>query len=156
MKTFKAFFVCTVALILQSSLLQWSILSHIHPDLVLLVVVMIGFRYGPIMGVFCGFYTGLLQDIYAIETLGIEAFTKSMTGYLIGLINEKRFLLTPMSKILLLGLAIVIHDLITYMFMGLNFGTITITLYSNTMPVLIFTLLIALPVFYFSNKSERI
>jgi len=153
MKYLKALGLLIPALILQSTLLQWSFLSNIHPDFVILVLVVLSFRYGSIVGVFGGFTIGLLQDVYAIETLGANAFAKATMGYFIGLIDEKRFSLTPVTKILFLCLAVFGHDLLIFMVTGLDSRTFVSALYLKTVPVIILTGLLGSPVFYFFRKG---
>jgi len=142
------------ALIFQSTLLQWSILSRIHPDFVILILVIISFRHGSLVGVFCGFTIGILQDVYAIETLGANAFAKSAAGYLIGLVDEKRFSLTPVTKTLFLSLAIFGHDLLMFMVTGLDSRTFLSALYLNTIPAIILTGIFGSPVFYILRRSS--
>lgn len=150
----KAMGLLTVALIFQSTLLQWSMLSRIHPDFVILILVIVSFRYGSLVGVFCGFSIGMLQDVYAIETLGANAFAKSVVGYLIGLVDEKRFSLTPVTKILFLSLTIFGHDLLMFIVTGLDSRIFISALYLNTIPAIILTGLFASPVFYFFRKGS--
>ena len=78
---------------------QWLILGRLmiwgtYPDAVLLFVAWLGLRYGRRSGAVSGFTLGLLMDaLYG--TWGIQAFVKTLVGFLVGLFpaNERETLL---------------------------------------------------------------
>lgn len=79
--------------------LQWLVLGRLrlwgaYPDAVLLFVAWLGLRYGRRAGSISGFVFGLLMDaLYG--TWGIQAFVKTLVGFLVGLFpaNERETLL---------------------------------------------------------------
>ncbi|HET6567722.1 MAG TPA: rod shape-determining protein MreD [Rhodothermales bacterium] len=79
--------------------LQWLILGRLrvwgaYPDAVLLFVAWLGLRYGRKAGSASGFVLGLIMDaLYG--TWGIQAFVKTLVGFLVGLFpaNERETLL---------------------------------------------------------------
>ncbi len=79
--------------------LQWLVLGRLrlwgaYPDAVLLFIAWLGLRHGRKAGAISGFGLGLLMDaLYG--TWGIQAFIKTLVGFLVGLFpaNERETLL---------------------------------------------------------------
>lgn len=65
-----------------------------YPDAVLLFVSWLGLRYGRRVGAISGFTFGILMDAL-YNTWGIQAFVKTLVGFLVGLFpaNERETLL---------------------------------------------------------------
>nr|WP_238442627.1 rod shape-determining protein MreD [Desulforamulus reducens] len=75
---------------LQSTVFTFLQVAGIKPDLVLMFVVFNGFLRGSREGAFLGFLAGLAQDIFTGSYIGLNALTKMLAGYLVGL-AETRF-----------------------------------------------------------------
>jgi rod shape-determining protein MreD len=60
-------------------------IGNVAPDIPLIMVVLVALRRGPDLGCLTGFGTGLLQDAAGGGLIGVQAFTKAVIGYLIGL-----------------------------------------------------------------------
>jgi rod shape-determining protein MreD len=151
----KYFGVLAAALIVQSTIVHWSFLGNIHPDLVLVILVFLSLKKGPIVGVFSGFLIGLIQDVYAIETLGANAFCKSIVGYFVGLFDETRFTFTPTTKLVFLLSAFFVHDVVYNISIGLSSKAILMAFLKNSIPAGVFTLIIGTVVFYYFNPKPR-
>jgi rod shape-determining protein MreD len=71
--------------------LQWLFFKRVAlwgavPDAVLLYVVWTGLRYGRLAGAVSGGAFGLLCDLFVYGTGGLHMFTKTLIGFLAGLI----------------------------------------------------------------------
>lgn len=85
------FLVLLVSFILQTTLVPQLRVMGTQPDLVLIVVVSYGFIKGPAVGSAAGFIGGLLQDLFAIRSVGLNALSKTIVGYLAGLMERTIF-----------------------------------------------------------------
>jgi len=79
----------TILTVLFLSLFEAAILSNlvflpVIPDLVLLAVVFVSFLNSPVTGSTAGFLSGLLLDFFSAAPVGLNAFTKTVTGYVAG------------------------------------------------------------------------
>jgi len=75
--------------VLFFSLFEAAILSNlaflpVMPDLVMLVIVYVSFINSSSIGSTTGFLGGLLLDFLSASPVGLNAFTKSITGYVAG------------------------------------------------------------------------
>ena len=80
--------VSIVAMILQISFIPMIEIGAWRPDLILLVVIFIGFRYGSTNGIIAGFILGALQDSFSPHPVGISAFADTIVGFLSGQMRQ--------------------------------------------------------------------
>jgi len=106
-----------VAAILLSATLQ-ALATGFWPrsvtffDLPLIVVLYYGIMKGPTGALMVGLGAGLLQDALGGTLLGVNALSKSIVGYLVGIVGL-RFALAPLvSRVLVLAAATVLSRFI--------------------------------------------
>jgi rod shape-determining protein MreD len=85
-------------------------------DLVLIVVVYIAIKSGPVTGLLAGTVAGLIQDALSSGVLGIGGLAKTVVGFLSGLLGTQFIVTAPLPRFLLLVVATALHAAI---FMGL-------------------------------------
>lgn len=113
-RIFRHLLYLTLAAILQTTWVHHIEIFEIQPDLILLVLVLIGATAGHIEATIFGFGVGLFQDAYAPANLGLNAFTKSIIGFAIGLGRSGVMIDTLHVRLLLVCGAVLVHDLIYY------------------------------------------
>lgn len=91
MRTFLLGSSLIIGLVLQSTLFEKLQIVGAKPDLLLIVVVLIGILQGREQGAKVGFIFGLVEDLYLGRYWGLNAFVKMLTGYLVGLAENKVF-----------------------------------------------------------------
>lgn len=102
MRRFLAFAIVIIPVILIESavLSNWYILPVV-PDILLLVVIYIGFHNGSIVGQVAGFSSGLLVDFLSASPFGLNAMIRTIIGFISGL-----FYLTIHTKGLLIPIVL--------------------------------------------------
>ena len=105
-----------LALALQTTLSGLVIRGTAAIDLVLIVVVYIALRSGPVAGLLGGTAAGLLQDALSNPVVGIGGLAKTIVGFVCGVLGTQFILNGPLPRLVLLVLATVLHAGI---FMGL-------------------------------------
>jgi rod shape-determining protein MreD len=83
--------IIVVALLIQLTLINSITILGLKPDLIMIVVVVFSLMKGEKEGTISGFASGLLQDIFSIGLLGINAFAKTVIGFACGILKEKIF-----------------------------------------------------------------
>lgn len=76
-------------LILQSTLFQWFKIYGVVPNTALIIVISFAIYSGKMEGAIIGFCAGILQDIIFGRTIGLNTSVLMITGYLVGLMNQK-------------------------------------------------------------------
>ncbi len=142
------------ALLLQQTLVHWIALGSIRPDFTLIALTALALRRGPIAGLYAGIALGLIQDVYAIDTLGANALSTCVVGYALGFFEDKVVKSMPATRMLLLGAALLAHDGIFYLAMGFRGGIFWNAMFRETIPSAVYTLLVGAGIFYFFARFK--
>lgn len=105
-----------VAIALQTTLASLVFQGTAAIDLVLIVVVFVAIKSGPVTGLLGGTVAGLIQDALSSGILGIGGLAKTIIGFLSGVLGTQFIVTAPLPRFLLLLLATGLH---TAIFMGL-------------------------------------
>ena len=117
MRSAVAFAAILIAIAVQTTLGRYIFRDSSTPiDLVLIVVVYVAIKSGPVTGLLAGTVAGLIQDALSSGILGIGGLAKTMVGFLSGLLGTQFIVTAPLPRFLLLVVATVLHAAI---FMGL-------------------------------------
>lgn len=103
-------------LIIQTIIPPWLSLTFPIPDISFIILVYLGFNYGPMFGQICGFFLGLSIDFMTLSPLGFHALLFTLTGHLIGRgkgMVQLDLVLIPMALMLI---STIIKTLVTVIF----------------------------------------
>ena len=78
-----------VTFVLQSTLFQAISLASIAPNAIIMLVSVYGFIRGKKSGMFIGFFSGLLVDIFYGDIIGFYALLYMVVGYLNGFFHAR-------------------------------------------------------------------
>ncbi len=81
---FRMLLLVLLVLVVQRTILDGIVIDHAHPDAMLLVPLVIGYREGPEKGAVAGFLVGLLSDIFLPTPFGLTALTLTVVAYYVG------------------------------------------------------------------------
>lgn len=145
-----------VALLLQAFFVPLIEIGVWRPDIVLLAVLYIGYRYGIIAGILTGFLLGILQDSMSPLPLGISSLANSVIGFAAGQIRQ--FKLAYNARILATVILILIQGCIFYFFyLFRSDATYGYLLLTRVFPNTIYTFLIGLLIsFFVGSKTEKV
>ena len=105
-----------IAIALQTTLASMIFRGNTGIDLVLIVVVFVAIKSGPVTGLLGGTVAGLIQDALSSGILGIGGLAKTVVGFLSGVLGTQFIVTAPLPRFLLLLVATALHAAI---FMGL-------------------------------------
>ena len=142
------------ALLFQQTLIRWISLGSIRPDLTLIALMSLALRRGSIAGLYAGLALGLVQDVYAFDTLGASALSNCLVGYALGFFEDKVIKSLPATRILLLGAALILHDVVFYLASGFRGGIFWSALFRLSLPSGVYTLLLGGLIFYLSLRFK--
>jgi len=115
-------FLSLLALILQATLFHYLRFWGVLPDLVLILVVCFALLKGSAQGAVVGFFAGLLEDIFLGKILGINAISKMLVAYLVGLTEEKVFKANPWVAVVALLVATMMDNFCTILLYKIFFA----------------------------------
>lgn len=116
----------TAVTALFTALLEAAIISNIPflpvmPDLVMLVIVYVSFVNSSSVGSTTGFISGLILDFLSASPIGLNAFTKTVTGYVAGKFSGS-FNLDRLVIPALMGLGATVLKALVTLLLSLFFG----------------------------------
>lgn len=139
--------------VLHVVFLKYMEVSSVTPDLLLILIVWIALAEGQFIGLFAGFFCGILFDIVSADVLGSNALAKTIAGFVAGYFAKEGMAMEIVGSfrfLLIVAICGLIHNLIYFFFyiqpMQMGFGSFLVvygaatTLY--TMVIAIFPMLI--------------
>jgi rod shape-determining protein MreD len=144
-------FILLGALLLQQTLVSWLAIGAVRPDLVLIALTAVALRHGPVAGLYAGLLIGLVQDVYAVETLGANVLAKGLVGYALGFFEEKVMKVMAATRVVLLAVALFVHDVLFLIAAGHRGGFFWDALLWRSLPSAVYTLVLGALVFYFAT-----
>ncbi len=116
MRSAAAFAAIFIAIAAQTTLAGYVFRASTPIDLVLISVVYVAIKSGPVMGLMAGTVAGLIQDALAGGILGIGGLAKTLVGFLAGVLGTQFIVTAPLPRFLIVLVATALHAGI---FMGL-------------------------------------
>lgn len=144
-----AFFIIIICFILQTTVFQWISFGGIVPNILLIIVICYGLMQGEYAGIFVGFISGLLIDIFFAPFIGLDAFIYMVIGYLCGKFHRLFVPEDVKLPLIMVTLGDLLYSFTYYVFMFLLRGRFNLSFYFGKiiLPELVYTLLISLGVY---------
>jgi rod shape-determining protein MreD len=108
-----------VAVFLQVMLARYTVGGTLAFDLVLVGVVFAALQWGPAAGIMAGTVGGLMQDLLAGEIVGVGGLSKTVMGFLAGVVGTQFMLTQPHARVAVLAVTSVLHRLMMLTLDGL-------------------------------------
>ncbi len=116
MKAVGVILAVALSLALQTTLARFLVRGSVAVDLVLVAVVFVALTSGPVTGMFSGAFAGLIQDALSSGLIGIGGLSKTVVGFLAGVIGTQFIVTHSLPRFVVFFGATVVHAAI---FMGL-------------------------------------
>jgi len=99
------------ALALQTTLAGLTIGSTTVINLVLVAVIYAALAFGPVAGLLAGSAGGLVQDALAGGIIGVGGFSKTLVGFVVGVLGAQFIVAHALPRILMFFAGTIIHEL---------------------------------------------
>jgi len=97
-----------LALLAQTSPLLFTVGPGFRVDLTLVVVVYVSLFWGEERALVSGFVTGLCQDALSSDVLGVNAFSKSLTAFVVHTLSRNMEAQSLLAQSLFTSLAVAV------------------------------------------------
>ncbi len=111
MKTAGVLVALAAALALQTTLAGLTIRGAGSVNLVLVAVVYVALAYGPVTGLLAGTAGGLAQDALAGAIVGIGGLSKTLIGFVVGVLSAQFIVSQPLPRFVMFVGATFVHEL---------------------------------------------
>ena len=112
MKTAAVMLAIGGALVLQTTLSGLIVGSTVPVNLVLVAVVYLALAYGPVTGLLSGTIGGLVQDALAGGIVGLGGLTKTLIGFVVGVLSAQFNLTSTVPRLVMFLVATFVHQLL--------------------------------------------
>lgn len=148
--------VLAVFLMLQVLLADKISIGRVEPDFPLLIVAYFAVFKGPVRGPVVGFLVGLIQDLFNPAFLGLNALTKTIVGYGLGIAGSKTEPDSSVFLFALLGGAALLHDFVYLLFFtGLSLGKFFLIWVTVSIPSALYTAIVGVLVHVIVSYALR-
>jgi rod shape-determining protein MreD len=111
-KTVAVLVAIIAGLALQMTLSGMMIGGRIPVNLVLVAVVYIGLAFGPVTGMLAGACAGLAQDSLAGTIVGIGGLSKTLVGFLVGVLGAQFIVSQMIPRFVMFVGATLLHEIV--------------------------------------------
>lgn len=124
------------------------------PDMLLIFLSFIAFRYGSFEGIIYGFLIGLFQDAVSSSILGTHAIIFLNIGFFIGFFNIKIFSRQMAAGIFLSSIAYIIKIILLFLLTAIYYDILSVSLFirAELLIAMPLTMLLASPLFMIFSK----
>ena len=99
------------ALALQTTLAGLTIHGATAVNLVLIAVIYVALAFGPVAGLMAGTVGGLVQDALAGGIVGVGGFSKTLVGFLVGLLGAQFIVAQSLPRFVMFVTGTIVHEL---------------------------------------------
>ena len=151
------FLIIAVCYLLQSTVFQALSFASISPNLMIVVVSAFGFMRGKKEGLWIGFFTGLLLDIFTGSILGFYALLYMYVGYSNGFFRKMFYPEDIKLPMLLIAVSDFSCSLIIYFLLFLFRGKFDILYYllNIMIPELVYTMVVTIFLYFIILKINQ-
>lgn len=151
------FFIIIICFLLQSTLFQAWAFASISPNLMVVVTSSFGFMRGRKEGMWIGFFSGLLLDIFFGSVIGFYALLYMYIGYINGFFRKRFFPDDVKLPIILISASDLACNMIVYLFLFLLRGKFQFGYYVMhiILPELVYTILVTVFLYFIILKINQ-
>lgn len=155
------FIIITICFLLQSTLFQTLSFASISPNLLIVVTSSFGFMRGRKEGMWIGFFSGLILDIFFGSVIGFYALIYAYIGYINGFFRKRFFPDDIKLPLILIAASDFSYNILVYLFLFFLRGRFRFDYYlvNIILPELVYTILVTIVLYFvilkINNKLEE-
>lgn len=151
------FAIVVICFLLQSTLFQTLSFASISPNLLIVAVSAFGFMRGRKEGMWIGFFSGLLMDIFFGSIIGFYALIYMYIGYINGFFRKIFFPEDIKLPLILIAASDMACSIMVYLFLFLLRGKFQFNYYLMHIMLLelVYTILVSLIIYFIILKINQ-
>ena len=152
------FLIITVCFLLQSTLFQMLSIASISPNLLIVVTSSFGFMRGRKEGMWIGFFSGLILDIFFGSVIGFYALIYAYIGYVNGFFRKRFFPDDIKLPLILIAASDFSYNILVYLFLFFLRKRFRIDYYllNIMLPELVYTILVTIVLYFIVNPHASL
>ncbi len=144
------FLIISICFILQYTLFQAFSFASISPNLLIVAVSSFGFMRGRKEGMWIGFFSGLLLDLFFGSVIGFYALVYAYIGYVNGFFRKRFFPDDIKLPLILIAASDLSYNMLVYFFLFFLRGRFRFGYYflHIMLPELVYTILVTIVLYF--------
>lgn len=144
------FLIISICFILQCTLFQAFSFASISPNLLIVAVSSFGFMRGRKEGMWIGFFSGLLLDLFFGSVIGFYALVYAYIGYVNGFFRKRFFPDDIKLPLILIAASNLSYNMLVYFFLFFLRGRFRFGYYflHIMLPELVYTILVTIVLYF--------
>ncbi len=144
------FLIISICFILQCTLFQAFSFASISPNLLIVAVSSFGFMRGRKEGMWIGFFSGLLLDLFFGSVIGFYALVYAYIGYVNGFFRKRFFPDDIKLPLILIAASDLSYNMLVYFFLFFLRGRFRFGYYflHIMLPELVYTILVTIVLYF--------
>lgn len=151
------FIIISVCFILQCTLFQALSFASISPNLLIVAASSFGFMRGRKEGMWIGFFSGLLLDLFFGSVIGFYALVYAYIGYVNGFFRKRFFPDDIKLPLILIATSDLSYNMLVYFFLFFLRGRFRFGYYflHIMLPELVYTILVTIVLYFIILKINQ-
>lgn len=151
------FIIISICFVLQTTVFQTLSFANIAPNLMIIVVSSFGLMRGRKEGMFVGFVSGLLIDIFCGFYLGIYALLYMYVGYINGFFRKRFYPEDIQQPLILISVSDILSNIVIYivLFLTRNRYDFGYYLFNVIIPEWVYTMVITVFLYFILLKINQ-
>lgn len=151
------FVIIAVCFLLQCTLFQTLAIASVSPNLLIVATSSFGFMRGRKEGMWIGFFSGLLLDIFFGNVIGFYALVYAYIGYINGLFRRRFFPDDIKLPLFLIAASDFSYNILVYFFLFFLRGRFRFSFYllRIILPELVYTILVTIILYFIILKINQ-
>lgn len=140
--------------LLQTTVLQGVQIAGVVPNLLIILLVAVAYRYGKLSGLIVGFLMGLFVDLAEGNVIGLYALIYMLVGYLLGFANKIYYYDDTTIPLFLVAISDFVYNFLIYVSGFLLRSRLHLFFYIRTimLPELLYTVVVSVFVYRLLHK----
>ncbi len=158
-KNLRLVLISIVLLALQTTVVTFTSIGNIIPDILLIWIVYVAVTEGQIPATVFGFFIGITMDLVSGQFLGLSALTKTVAGFLAGYFyheNKIDITLGNYQFIVIVAIVSLVHNVIYFAIFtqGSGIGLLSALGELGLLSTMYTTIIAMIPMFIASRKHQ--
>ena len=158
-KYFRLILITLGLVALQTTIVAFTSIANIIPDILLIWIVFIAITRGQIPATVFGFGIGLIIDLLSGQFLGLSALTKTVAGFLAGYFyheNKIEMTLSNYRFLIVVGTISLVHNVMYFVIFtqGSEVGVFMAIFRFGIFSTLYTTAIASIPMFVYARKPQ--
>lgn len=144
--------------VLQTTVIQEIAIGGVSPNLYIILLAAVSYRYGKLPGMAAGFLTGLMVDLVEGDVIGLYALIYMVIGYLLGFANKIYYQDDTTIPLFLVGASDFVFNFYVYVCAFLLRNRLHLMFYLRTimLPELLYTVVLSIFLYRLIHKILKL